>query len=66
VLLNNPEVTREAFWDEGWFRSGDIGLFDEHGYLYTVDRLEDMIITGGANVYSREVEKFLCSRPERF
>ena len=64
--LNNPEGTKEAFSDEGWFRSGDIGLFDEDGYLYIVDRLKYMIITGGENVYSREVEKVLCSRRERF
>ena len=62
--LNNPEGTKEAFSDDGWFRSGDIGLFDEDGYLYIVDRLKYMIITGGENVYSREVEEVLCSRPE--
>jgi len=43
--LNNPEGNKEAFSDEGWFRSGDIGLFDEDGYLYIVDRLKYMIIT---------------------
>jgi long-chain acyl-CoA synthetase len=62
--LDNPEGTREAFWQDGWFRSGDIGLFDEDGYLYIVDRLKDMIITGGENVYPREVEEVLYTRPE--
>jgi len=62
--LDNPEGTREAFWQNGWFRSGDVGIFDEDGYLYIVDRLKDMIITGGENVYSREVEEVLYTRPE--
>jgi long-chain acyl-CoA synthetase len=62
--LNNPEETRSAFWPKSWFRSGDIGLFDENGYLYIVDRLKDMIITGGENVYPREVEEVIYTRPE--
>lgn len=62
--LNNPEGTRAAFWEDGWFRSGDIGRFDPNGYLYIVDRLKDMIITGGENVYPKEVEDVLYARPE--
>ena len=62
--LNNPEGTRAAFWKNGWFRSGDIGRFDPDGYLYIVDRLKDMIITGGENVYPKEVEDVLYARPE--
>jgi len=62
--LDNPEETRSAFWEGGWFRSGDIGRFDSDGYLYIVDRLKDLIITGGENVYSREVEEVLYLRPE--
>ena len=62
--LNNPEGTKEAFWEGEWFRSGDVGLFDDDGYLYIVDRIKDMIITGGENVYSREVEEVLYTRPE--
>jgi long-chain acyl-CoA synthetase len=62
--LNNPEDTRSAFWDDGWLRSGDVGLFDEDGYLYIVDRIKDMIITGGENVYPREVEEMIYKRPE--
>jgi long-chain acyl-CoA synthetase len=61
--LNNPEETASAFWGD-WFRSGDIGVMDEDGYLYIVDRLKDMIITGGENVYPREVEELLYTRPE--
>lgn len=62
--LNNPEANETAFWNGEWFRSGDIGIFDEDGYLYIADRLKDMIITGGENVYSREVEEVLYTRPE--
>ncbi len=61
--LNNPEETRSAFWGQ-WFRSGDIGVMDDDGYLYIVDRLKDMIITGGENVYPREVEEVLYSFSE--
>ncbi len=61
--LNNPEETESVFWGD-WFRSGDIGVIDENGYLYIVDRLKDMIITGGENVYSREVEEVLYGKPE--
>ena len=62
--LNNPEATREAFWGEHWFRSGDIGLINDDGYVYIVDRLKDMIITGGENVYPREVEEVIYKVPE--
>jgi len=62
--LDNPDATRQAFWDNGWFRSGDVGLFDKDGYLYIVDRIKDMIITGGENVYSTEVEEVLYTYPD--
>jgi long-chain acyl-CoA synthetase len=62
--LDNPEDTKKAFWEGQWFRSGDVGLFDENGYLYIVDRLKDMIITGGENVYSLEVEDVLYAHPD--
>jgi long-chain acyl-CoA synthetase len=61
--LNRPEETRSVFWDD-WFRSGDMGRIDANGYLYIVDRLKDMIITGGENVYPRELEELLYTRPE--
>jgi long-chain acyl-CoA synthetase len=62
--LNNPEATKEAFWGDHWFRSGDIGLINDDGYVYIVDRLKDMIITGGENVYPREVEEVIYKVPE--
>ncbi len=59
---NKPEATAEAF-RSGWFHSGDIGRIDEDGYIYIVDRLKDMIIRGGFNVYPREVEEVLMTHP---
>jgi long-chain acyl-CoA synthetase len=61
--LNNPEANETAFWNGEWFRSGDVGVFED-GYLYIVERIKDMIITGGENVYPREVEEVLYTRPE--
>jgi len=52
---NNPEETALAFRD-GMFRTGDVGTQDPEGYFYILDRLKDMIVTGGENVYSGEVE----------
>jgi fatty-acyl-CoA synthase len=60
--LHDPEKTQEAFLF-GWFHSGDLGRFDEDGYLYVVDRKKDMIKTGGENVASREVEEVLYRQP---
>lgn len=57
-----PEETRAALVD-GWYRTGDLGFFDDHGYLYLVDRVKDMIVTGGENVYSVEVEQALYRHP---
>jgi acyl-CoA synthetase (AMP-forming)/AMP-acid ligase II len=48
---------------EGWFRTGDVGFLDERGFLFIADRLKDMIISGGENIYSREVEDALMSHP---
>ena len=61
--LGRPEETAEALRG-GWFHTGDIGRFDEDGYLYIVDRLKEMIIRGGFNVYPREVEELLVTHPE--
>jgi fatty-acyl-CoA synthase len=60
---NDPDKTAEAFRN-GWFHSGDLGRFDEEGYLYVVDRKKDMIKTGGENVASREVEEAIFRHPE--
>ncbi|MGZ3568523.1 MAG: class I adenylate-forming enzyme family protein, partial [Thermodesulfobacteriota bacterium] len=62
--FNNPEETSSAFWEDGWFKSGDVGVLDQDGYLYIVDRIKDMIITGGENVYPREVEEVIYTRNE--
>ena len=54
-----PEATAEAFDDDGWFRTGDLGEFDEHGYLRLRGRAKELVISGGLNVYPREVEDAL-------
>ncbi len=59
---NNPEETIKAFRD-GFFRTGDIGQQDTAGYFYILDRLKDMIVTGGENVYSGEVEAVIYGHP---
>jgi long-chain acyl-CoA synthetase len=59
---DRPEATAEAMRG-GWFRTGDIGCFDEDGYLAIVDRKKDMILRGGFNVYPREVEDVLMTHP---
>jgi long-chain acyl-CoA synthetase len=62
--LHNPDATAGAFWPDGWLHTGDIGTVDSNGYVYIVDRLKDLIITGGENVYPREVEEVLYTRYE--
>lgn len=59
----NPELTAKAVAD-GWLHTGDMGYLDEDGYLYIVDRKHDMIVTGGENVYPREVEDVLYEDPD--
>jgi long-chain acyl-CoA synthetase len=59
---NNPTATAECIKD-GWFYTGDIGTIDEEGYIYIVDRKHEMIITGGLNVYPREVEEVIFKHP---
>ncbi len=58
-----PEANAETLRD-GWFHSGDVGVMDEDGYFFIVDRTKDMIIRGGFNVYPREVEEVLITHPE--
>jgi acyl-CoA synthetase (AMP-forming)/AMP-acid ligase II len=59
---NRPEATAETIVN-GWLHTGDVGRFDAEGYLYIVDRKKDMIISGGSNVYAREVEEALLRLP---
>lgn len=59
---NNPEATAAAFRD-GWLRTGDVGVMDDEGYISVVDRLKDLVITGGMNVYPAEVEAVLFQHP---
>lgn len=61
--LDDPEATAEVIVD-GWYRTGDLARIDEDGYLFIVDRAKDMVVTGGENVYSKEVEDALGSLPE--
>jgi malonyl-CoA/methylmalonyl-CoA synthetase len=61
--LGRPDATREAFTDDGWFRTGDIGAIDDDGYLRIAGRAKELIITGGYNVYPREVEDVLRLYP---
>ncbi|MCD9153865.1 long-chain-fatty-acid--CoA ligase [Aeromicrobium duanguangcaii] len=58
-----PDATEASFFDGGWFRTGDAGYLDEDGYLFLKDRLKDMIVTGGENVYPAEVENVLMAHP---
>jgi acyl-CoA synthetase (AMP-forming)/AMP-acid ligase II len=60
---NQPEATAEAFRG-GWYHTGDAGYLDEQGYLYLVDRVKDMIVTGGENVYCIEVENAIATHPD--
>ncbi|MER6876743.1 hypothetical protein ABT279_41990, partial [Amycolatopsis sp. NPDC000673] len=57
-----PLPTAETFVD-GWAHTGDVGCLDEHGYLFILDRRKDMIITGGFNVYPREIENVVSELP---
>lgn len=61
--LNRAEATAETITADGWVRTGDVGRLDADGYVYIEDRLKDMIITGGENVYGPEVESVLIEHP---
>jgi len=58
-----PEKTREEFTSDGWFRTGDMGRWDQDGYLHLVGRSKDLIITGGYNVYPKEIEMLIDDMP---
>jgi long-chain acyl-CoA synthetase len=59
---SRPKETEEAFRG-GWYHTGDMGKLDDQGYLYLIDRVKDMIVTGGENVYPAEIESVLMSHP---
>ena len=58
-----PDETASTIDGEGWLRTGDAGYFDAEGYLYLHDRIKDMIVSGGENIYPAEVENVLLSHP---
>ncbi|GAA5316208.1 MAG: long-chain fatty acid--CoA ligase [Candidatus Pelagadaptatus aseana] len=60
---NRPEATAEAIDEKGWFHTGDAGYLDEDGFLFISDRVKDMVISGGENVYPAEVESVLFEHP---
>ena len=60
---NKPDATAAVLTADGWFRTGDAGYLDEHGYVYLTDRIKDMIVSGGENVYPAEVENVVASHP---
>lgn len=62
-FYRDPDATAEAFRD-GWYYPGDLGRYDEDGYLYLVGRTKDMIIRGGVNIYPFEIEQLLLSHPD--
>jgi acyl-CoA synthetase (AMP-forming)/AMP-acid ligase II len=61
---NLPEATATTLRADGWLRTGDAGYMDEDGYLYIHDRIKDMIISGGENIYPAEVESAICDHPD--
>ncbi|WP_024508717.1 fatty acid--CoA ligase [Bradyrhizobium sp. ARR65] len=61
---NLPEATARTLDKDGWLRTGDAGYLDEDGYLYIHDRIKDMIISGGENIYPAEVESAICDHPD--
>jgi long-chain acyl-CoA synthetase len=60
---NNPEATAQAVTPDGWFKTGDAGYLDADGFVFLHDRVKDMIVTGGENVYPAEVENALMQHP---
>ena len=60
---NRPSETAQAFTEDGWYRTGDLGSIDAGGYVFLVDRAKDMIVSGGENVYTTEVENALAGHP---
>jgi acyl-CoA synthetase (AMP-forming)/AMP-acid ligase II len=61
---NKPEATKEVLTEDGWFHTEDIGLFDEDGFLYIVDRAKDIVIRGGENISCLDVEAAIYKHPD--
>jgi fatty-acyl-CoA synthase len=61
--IDNPEAEQKSFFD-GWLRTRDVARIDEEGYLYIVDRVDNMIVSGGENIYPAEVERVLGNHPD--
>ncbi len=62
-FLHQPEETAKVITEDGWFRTGDMGRVDDEGFVFVQDRIKDMIISGGENIYSPEVERVLAEHP---
>ena len=61
---NKPDATRESITEDGWLKTGDVASVDEEGFIYIQDRIKDMIISGGENVYPAEIENVILAHPE--
>jgi len=59
----NPQATADSYWPDGWFRTGDAGYLDEQGYLFLKDRIKDLLMSGGENIYPAEVENAIMAHP---
>lgn len=62
--LNQPEATAAVMTEDGWFKTGDVGIMDEEGFLFIVDRIKDMLLRGGENISCLEVEHALVTHPD--
>jgi acyl-CoA synthetase (AMP-forming)/AMP-acid ligase II len=60
---HKPDATEAVFTDDGWFKTGDAGYLDDEGFVFLTDRVKDMIVSGGENVYPAEVESALSAHP---
>ena len=61
---NRPEATAETITQDGWLRTGDVATIDSDGFIYIQDRIKDMIISGGENVYPAEIENVILTHPD--
>ena len=64
AYLNRPDETKKTLSSDGWLHTGDVAKMDEDGYFYIVDRMKDMVLSGGYNVYPREIEEVLYQHPD--